>query len=119
MPIANLSEDVLLIALPEQPQDTDELDEVNKMFGDSVDRDVIVDLSKVQVLTSGTICGLIILDRLLRGGGHQLVLFNVPSSVKKVFVRTDLLTVFEFACDEATALEQVRSRRASYPGVEP
>ncbi|MHC4508359.1 MAG: STAS domain-containing protein [Planctomycetota bacterium] len=118
MPIANLSEDVLLIALPEQPQNTDELDEVNKMFGDSVDRDVIVDLSMVQMLTSGTICSLIILDRLLRGAGHQLVLFNVPSPVKKVFVRTDLLTVFEFAHDEAAALEQVRSRRTSWPGPE-
>jgi hypothetical protein len=45
-------------------------------------------------------------------------LFNVPSPVKKVFVRTDLLTVFEFAHDEAAALEQVRSRRTSWPGPE-
>ncbi len=116
MPIENLSEDVLLVTLPQQPQAADELDVVNKMFGDSVDRDVIIDLSDVQMLTSGTICGLIILDRLLRGGGHQLILFDVPSAVKKVFIRTGLLTVFEFANDELAALEQVRSRRAAWAG---
>jgi len=116
MPIENFSEDVLLVTLSQQPQGADELDVVNKMFGDSVDRDVIVDLSDVQVLTSGTICGLIILDRLLKGAGHQLVLFNVPSAVKSVFVRTGLLTVLEFAHDEAAALEQVRSRRAAWTG---
>ena len=116
MPIENLCEDVLLVILPNQPQGADELDVVNKMFGDTVDRDVIVDLSDVQVLTSGTICGLIILDRLLKGARHQLVLFDVPSAVKKVFVRTGLLTVFEFANDEVAALEQVRSRRAAWTG---
>jgi anti-anti-sigma regulatory factor len=116
MPIENLYDDVLLIRLPQHPQGTDELDVVNKMFGDTVDRDVIVDLSNVQLLTSGTICGLIILDRLLKGGGRQLVLFNVPQPIKKVFIRTGLLTVFEFASDEVAALEQVRSRNAAWTG---
>ncbi len=116
MPIENLSEDVLLVTLPQQPQAADELDVVNKMLGDSVDRDVIIDLSDVQVLTSGTICGLIILDRLLRAAGRQLVLFDVPSAIKKVFIRTGLLTVFEFANDELAALEQVRGRRAAWAG---
>jgi len=116
MPIENLSEDVLLVTLSQHPQGADELDVVNKMFGDSVDRDVIVDLSDLQMLASGTICGLIILDRLLRAAGHQLVLFDVPSAIKKVFIRTGLLTVFEFANDELAALEQVRSRRAAWTG---
>lgn len=116
MPIENLCEDVLLVRLRQHPQDADELDVVNKMLGDTVDRDVIVDLSDVQMLTSGTICGLIILDRLLKSGGHQLVLFNVPHPIKKVFIRTGLLTVFEFASDEVAALEQVHSRNAEWPG---
>jgi anti-anti-sigma regulatory factor len=114
MGIQSISEDILLITLPAQPQNGDELDVVNKMFGDDVDRDVVVDLAKVEILTSGTICGLMILDRLLRGAGRQLVLFNVPSLIKQVFVRTGLLTVFEFAVNELAALQQVRSRRTSW-----
>ena len=118
MGIERLSEDILLIRLPGQPHHTGELDVVNKMFGDVVDRDVVVDLSKVEMLTSGDICSLMILDRLLRGAGRQLVLFSVPSAIKQVFVRTDLLTVFEFAGEESAAVEQVRSRRMSWSEVQ-
>ncbi len=114
MGIERLSDDILLIRLPGQPHHTGELDVVNKMFGDVVDRNVLVDLSKVKMLTSGDICSLMILDRLLRGAGHQLVLFSVPSTIKQVFVRTDLLTVFEFAGDESAAVEQVRNRSVSW-----
>jgi len=117
MGIQNIGEDILLITLTEQPQNGHELDVVNKMFGDVVDRDVVVDLAKVEVLTSGAICGLMILERLLRAAGRQLVLFNVPPAIKQVFVRTDLLTVFEFAGTEVEALQQVQSRRSSWAGT--
>ena len=113
MAIQNFSEDVLLITLPEQPQHGDELEKVNKMLSNKTDRDVVVDFSKVEMLTSGTICSLIILDRLLRGSGRQLVLCNVSSVIKQIFVRTDLLTVFEFADNELVALQHVRSSRIS------
>jgi anti-anti-sigma regulatory factor len=118
MGIERISDDILLVRLPELPHETDELDVVNKMFGDVVDRDVVIDLSKVELLTSGDICSLMILDRLLRGGGRQLVLFGVPSAIKQVFVRTDLLTVFEFANDESAAVEHVRGRRVSWSETE-
>jgi len=114
MGIERLSDDILLIRLPGQPNHTGDLDVVNKMFGDVVDRDVVVDLSKVEMLASGDICSLMILDRLLRGAGRQLVLFGVPSIIKQVFVRTDLLTVFEFAGDESAAVAHVRGRRVSW-----
>ncbi len=117
MGIERISDDILLIRLPELPHETNEVDVVNKMFGDVVDRDVVIDLSKVEALTSGDICSMMILDRLLRGAGRQLVLFSVPSAIKQVFVRTDLLTVFEFANDESAAIEQVRSRRISWSGA--
>jgi anti-anti-sigma regulatory factor len=114
MAIERMSDDILLVRLPEQLHDTNELDVVNGMFGDVVDRDVVIDLSMVEMLTSGDICSLMILDRLLRAGGRQLILFNVPSAVKQVFVQTGLLTVFEFAGDESAAVGQVRSRRVSW-----
>jgi anti-anti-sigma regulatory factor len=117
MGIQDFSEDVILITLPVQPQQGNELEAANSMLSETVDHDVVVDFSEVKMLTSGTICSLMILDRLLRGSGRQLVLCNISSIIKQIFVRTGLLTVFEFADDELTALEQVRSRRVSWAGT--
>ena len=79
MDTQNFSEDVLFINLPEYPQHGDEIDTINKMLSNSVDRDVVIDFSKVKMLTSENICGLMILDKLLKGSGHQLVLCYVSS----------------------------------------
>jgi len=113
--IQNLSENVLLIALPEQPQRGDELEKVKRVLSKELNLDVVVDFSRVQILTSETLCGLITLDRLLREFGRLLVLCNVPSKIKHVLFpnRTlswkGLTTVFEFAKDEWAALQRIRS----------
>ncbi|MHC4510832.1 MAG: STAS domain-containing protein, partial [Planctomycetota bacterium] len=97
MGIQNLPRDILVVALPAQPQCGHELEDVNGMLSETVDRDVVIDFADVQMLTSETICGLMILDRLLRGAGRQLVLYNLSSAIKQIFVRTGLVTVFHFA----------------------
>jgi anti-sigma B factor antagonist len=79
------------------------------MLSEKVDRDVLVDFSQVQVLTSEALCRLMILDRLLRGSGCMLILCNVSSEIKHVFIRTGLVTIFEFAEDELAALRRIRS----------
>jgi len=117
MGIQNLSEDVFLITLPEQPQQSDELESVSRMLSDKVDSDVVIDFAKVKMLTSESICGLMILERLLRGSGHRLILCSVPSVIKQIFVRTGLLTVFEFADNELAALGYLRSGQMSWAGI--
>jgi anti-anti-sigma regulatory factor len=118
MGIQSLSEDVLLITLPEQPQQGDELETVNNMLSETVDRDVVIDFSKVEMLTSESICGLMILDKLLRGSGRRLVLCSLPSAIKQIFVRTGLLTVFQFADSEPDALAHVHSSNMSCAGTQ-
>jgi anti-anti-sigma regulatory factor len=113
MGIQNLSEDILLITLPEQPQHRQEIDIVNKLLSDSVGFDVLVDFSKVEILTSESICGLMILDKLLRGSGRKLVFFDIPSSIKQIFVRTGLLAVFDLADDEFDALQHIQGKNSS------
>jgi anti-anti-sigma regulatory factor len=117
MPIESISDDIFLITLPEQPQNGNEFDLINKMLSETVDRDVVMNFCKVQMLTSATICGLMILDRLLRGSGRQLVMCNVPSEIKQVFSRTGLMSVFEFSDDQEGALAMVRSCRMSWAGI--
>lgn len=110
MGIENFSKDVVVVTLPEQPQHGSELEVVSTMFAETVDRDVVIDFSKVEMLTSETICGLMILDKLLDGAGHQLVLCNLSSAIKQVFIRTGLVTVFQFADDEAAAVEYIHNK---------
>ena len=117
MAIESISDDILLITLSEQPQNGNEIDLVNKLLSETVDHDVVMDFGKVKMITSSTICSLMILDRLLRGGGRQFVMCNVPSEIKQVFSRTGLMSVFEFSDDQQVAFEEIRSRRISWVGA--
>ena len=108
MGIQHFADHVLLVILPEQPQQGDELEEVSKILSEKVDHDVMVDFSAVELLTSETLCHLMILDRLLRGYGRVLILYNVSSEIKHVFIRTGLETVFEFEDDEIAAFRHIR-----------
>lgn len=117
MAIEAISNEILLITLPEQPQNGNEIDLVNKMLGESIDHDVVMDFGKVKMLTSATLCSLMILDRLLRGGGRQFVMCNIPPEIKQIFIRTGLQSVFEFSDDKQVAIQEVRSRRMSWTGT--
>ena len=110
-------DDILLIILPEQPQNGNEIDLVNKMLGENVDHDVVMDFGNVEMITSANLCSLMILDRLLRGGGRQFVLCNVPSEIRQIFTRTGLDSVFEFCDDEQVAFQAIRSCRMSWAGA--
>jgi anti-anti-sigma regulatory factor len=113
MGIQTFSEDILLITLPEQPQHSDEIDIVNKLLSDSVDFDVMVDFSKVEMLTSGSICGLMILSKLLQGAERKLVLYNLPVAIKQIFERTGLITVFDLAEDQFDAQQHIQDKESS------
>lgn len=113
MGIQNFSKDILLITLPQQPQHGEEIDIVNKLLSESVDFDVLVDFTEVEILTSESICSLMILDKLLTGSGRKLVLYNLPSAIKQIFIRTGLLTVFVLADDEFDAVQHIRDKNSS------
>ena len=113
MSIHNYSEDVLLVTLPEQPQYGQEIDIVNKLLSDSVDFDVLVDFAKVEILTSESICGLMILDKLLTGSGRKLVLYDLPSAIKQIFVRTGLITIFDLTDNQLDALQHIKDKNTS------
>jgi anti-anti-sigma regulatory factor len=113
MGIQNYSEDILLVSLPEQPQHGQEIEIVNKLLSDSVDFDVMVDFANVEMLTSETICGLMILSKLLNGSGRKLVLYNLSSQIKQIFLRTGLITVFDLADDNFDALDHIQNKNSS------
>ena len=113
MEIRNLSEDVLFVTLPKEPQLGDELKTVNEIVSNRCDYDVVIDFSRVEILTSVSISNLMILNKLLSGLGHRLILCNVSFVTKCIFTVIGVKTLFEFADDKfaALALCNVPSRR--------
>lgn len=109
MCIRNFSENILLVTLPKEPHMSNELERVNEIAGDRGDCNVVVDFSRVAMLTSTSICNLMILHKLLSGLGHQLILCNVPFLIKCTFTVTGLEDSFEFADDMSTALESIQT----------
>jgi anti-anti-sigma factor len=109
MGIQNLSEDVVLVELPfKEPQIADELKAVNEIASSKPDLDVIIDFSKVEIVTSSSIGNLIILRNLLHEWGRRLMLCNVAPMTKCIFVVAGLKDIFEFVDDKSTALAAVQ-----------
>ena len=113
MGVQEFSENVLLITLPVEPQQGDELDKVKTLLCEEANRDIIIDFSKVMILTSESLSDLMILDRILGESRHLMVLCNVPSKIQHIFVRTGLAAIFEFTKDELAALQYIRSESHS------
>jgi anti-anti-sigma regulatory factor len=65
------------------------------------------------MLTSESICGLMILSKLLQGAGRKLVLFNLPTAIQQIFVRTGLITVFDLADDEFDAQQRIQDNKST------
>lgn len=108
MGIENLSENVLLVTLPKEPHLGNNLGTTNEIISNRCDCDVVVDFSEVDMLTSSSISNLLILNKLLSGLGHQLILCSLSLPTKCVFTLTGLETEFEFADDKFAALESLQ-----------
>jgi len=109
MGIQNLSEDVVLVELPfKEPQIADELKAVNEIASNKPDLDVIIDFSKVEIVTSSSIGNLIILRNILHERGRRLMLCNVAPMTKCIFVVAGLKDIFEFVDDKSAALAAVQ-----------
>ena len=108
MAIQKFSENVLLVDLPfKEPQIGEELKSINEIVSNRDDCDVIVDFFRVEIITSSSLSNLIILRRLLREHGRELILCNVAIVTKYIFTVTGLDTVFDFIDDKFAALAVV------------
>ncbi len=105
----NLSKDVLLVKLPSKsPKITNELKAVNETVSKKGNRDVIIDFSRVEIINSANISNLLILYNLLQNSGCRLILCNVATVTKCIFVVAGLNEVFEFVDDKPAALVTVQ-----------
>jgi len=110
MNIQHPSEDLIVVQLPfKDLQIADELKAVNETVGDNPDCDVIIDFSRVEVITSSSLSNLLILRSLLAEHERRLVLCNVSVITKCVFRVAGFDEAFEFADDRPAAVAAVGS----------
>lgn len=114
MGIKNISEDVIFVELPiEGPRRTEELKAINEIVSSKSDRDVIIDFSGIEVMNSWNISNLLILRSLLEESGHQLILCNVGTVTRCIFVVAGLSEVFTFVENKSAALAALQNTSSS------
>ncbi len=104
MGIQNWSEEIILVDLPQEPEIGDELNTVTEMVRDRGDCDVVIDFSRVDIVTSSSLSKLLKLRKLLVDCGHRLVFCSVAAATKGIFTVTGLDGIFEIADDKFVAL---------------
>ena len=108
MTIKNLSEDVVLVAVPcDGAKRAEVLNAVNDGASKKSNSHIIMDFSGVEVINSWNISNLLILQNLLEKSGHKLVLCSVATVTKCIFVVAGLGDVFTFADNKSAALEAI------------
>ncbi|HPC94109.1 MAG TPA: STAS domain-containing protein [Sedimentisphaerales bacterium] len=107
MAVVQLSEQVLLIVLSRESHCGNELDIAAGMAETKPSRHVIVDFSATQVLTSGMLSQLLVLERQLGASDKDLILCSVPLNIMRVFKCVGLQGLFRFAADRTAALESL------------
>ena len=109
MAIQTLSEDVIFVNLPvKEPERGDELGNVIEIIDTRDNCDVIISLTRVEIITSLNISSLMILHNLLNKQGRRLILCDVGFLTKCIFTVAGLEKHFNFADDKSAALEYLR-----------
>lgn len=92
-----LSENVILVKLGlGDSKVSEELKRLNKNLNQNKDCDVVLDFTYVEIINSSNISNLMILRGLLEDQGRKLVLLNVQSITKCIFVVAGLSNFFNF-----------------------
>ncbi|UCD51997.1 MAG: STAS domain-containing protein [Phycisphaerales bacterium] len=109
-----LSHHALLFTLPREPHLGNELEIAIRMTSPNATRDIIVDFSLVEIMASGTLSELMILERQLSDSDRRLVLCSVPRRIRSLFTQVGLGGLFQFAEDQLAALQSFEPSRSAY-----
>ena len=108
MGIRNLSENIIVAELPtDGSKREDELKNLNEIISDKRQYDVIVDFSKVEIINSWNISNLLILRDMLEDAGRKLILCNISTITKCIFVVAGLSEIFVFVDNMSAALAAI------------
>jgi anti-anti-sigma regulatory factor len=115
MAVEQLSEQILLIALPRESRYGNELEIAASMANTKPSRHVVIDFSSARVMTSAMLSQLMVLERQLDAFDRKLILCSVPPGIRKIFRCVGLQSLFRFVEDRETALESLGTTRDGPP----
>ena len=122
MDIGPLGERVWLVLLPAEPQLRSELALLRNKIADADDVSLILDLSRVEIISSPSLGIALNLQRLLAQRGRNLILCKTSLATKCIFRMAGLESIFEFADDKFAALtalgQSPESSGESFSGTE-
>ena len=108
MGIQNWSEDIVLVDLPLEPDMGEEFKTITQIIRDRGDCEVVIDFSRVDIITSSSLSKLLRLKKLVGDCGHRLVFCNVAPATKGIFTVTGLDGIFEIVDDKFVALASLQ-----------
>jgi len=107
MTLEELSEDLLLVTLPERPLLGKELARLRDIADDQTDRAVVIDLSRTEVLTYESLTCIVILHTSLADMGRRLIICNLSASTRRLFERMGLDQMLTITNINTTSTEPV------------
>jgi anti-anti-sigma factor len=108
MNVRLLESDVLFAFLPAEPQAQPELRLLWRHLAEEGPLHLIVDMSRVEIITSPSIGSLLLLRKLQAEQGVRLLLCNVRLATKCILRVVGLETIFDYADDKLDALKILR-----------
>ncbi len=108
MGIQYWSQDILLVSLPWESQEQEELQRVVEMVQAGGECSVVVDFSSVDVAGGRTLTRLLELRQLLQDRGRKLVLCGLAPATRGVFTIARLDEAFDFVKDKFAALARLQ-----------
>ncbi|MBW8040816.1 MAG: STAS domain-containing protein [Planctomycetes bacterium] len=102
---------VICIAVSGEQELQRELQIVIKKLSGKSDYNVIISLANIEMLTSSSLSGLLILRHSLSRIGRQLILCKVGFPVKGVFRTAGLNSLFHFATDMLAAQTMIQQTK--------
>ncbi len=108
MDVRRFEQKVWMVRLPGEPQLRPELALLRRRIADADAMNLVLDLSRVQIIGSRSLGMLVCLHRLLSEKGRRLILCHTRRATKGVFRVADLESIFNFAADKFEALDALR-----------
>jgi len=108
MPIESCTEDTIVVDLPAEQEMRTELESLMETVSLRGHCDVVIDFSRVDIVTSSSFCRLLKLRTLLVNRGRRLVLCGLAVNTKGIFTVTGLDRVFEFADGKSAVLKSLQ-----------
>jgi anti-anti-sigma factor len=103
-----LEPDILYVFLPPEPSLRPELTLLREHLPEVGDRHLILDLSRVEIITSPSIGNLLLIQKQQGQQGRRLILCGARLATRCIFRVAGLDTHLEFAEDRSEALTAVR-----------